>query len=98
MHRKIVGLVSLMLLVTATSVLAQGRQPQRIVIRQPEPMHKLEVSWYGGYSWTFSRHICGLRECGDIDLAMSPSSLVGFQSWLEAAPPGQGSARQGPAL
>ena len=30
---------------------------------------------------------------GDIDLAMSPSSLVGFQSWLEAAPPGQGTAR-----
>jgi hypothetical protein len=32
-------------------------------------------------------------ERGDIDLAMSPSSLVGFQSWLEAAPPGQGAAR-----
>ena len=31
---------------------------------------------------------------GDIDLAMSPSSLMGFQSWLEAAPPGSsGSAR-----
>lgn len=25
---------------------------------------------------------------GEIDLAMSPSSLMGFQSWLEAAPPG----------
>ncbi len=30
---------------------------------------------------------------GDIDLAMSPSSLMGFQSWLEAGPPGSGSAR-----
>ena len=25
---------------------------------------------------------------GDIELAMSPSSLMGFQAWLEAAPPG----------
>ncbi len=30
---------------------------------------------------------------GEIDLAMSPSSLMGFQSWLEAAPPGSGTAR-----
>jgi hypothetical protein len=35
---------------------------------------------------------CG-SDHGDLDLAMSPSSLVGFQSWLEAAPPGQGTAR-----
>ena len=25
---------------------------------------------------------------GDIELAMSPASLMGFQSWLEAGPPG----------
>lgn len=25
---------------------------------------------------------------GDLELAMSPRSLMGFQSWLEAAPPG----------
>jgi hypothetical protein len=25
---------------------------------------------------------------GDVELAMSPSSLMGFQAWLEAAPPG----------
>ena len=25
---------------------------------------------------------------GEVELAMSPSSLMGFQSWLEAAPPG----------
>ena len=25
---------------------------------------------------------------GDVELAMSQSSLMGFQSWLEAAPPG----------
>ncbi|WP_109507633.1 DUF2550 domain-containing protein [Nocardioides speluncae] len=26
---------------------------------------------------------------GDMEIAMSQSSLMGFQSWLEAAPPGQ---------
>ena len=37
--------------------------------------------------------ICSSAQ-GDIDLAMSPSALMGFQSWLEAAPPGSsGSAR-----
>jgi hypothetical protein len=25
---------------------------------------------------------------GEVELAMSPSSLTGFQAWLEAAPPG----------
>jgi hypothetical protein len=25
---------------------------------------------------------------GDLELAMAPSSLTGFQAWLEAAPPG----------
>lgn len=25
---------------------------------------------------------------GDVELAMAPSSLMGFQAWLEAAPPG----------
>ncbi|MBD8870093.1 DUF2550 domain-containing protein [Nocardioides donggukensis] len=30
---------------------------------------------------------------GEVEMAMSPSSLMGFQSWLEAAPPGGGSAR-----
>ncbi len=25
---------------------------------------------------------------GDLELAMAPSSLLGFQAWLEAAPPG----------
>ncbi len=27
---------------------------------------------------------------GEIELAMGPSSLMGFQSWLEAGPPGAG--------
>jgi hypothetical protein len=31
--------------------------------------------------------ICTTRS-GEVELAMSPASLTGFQSWLEAAPPG----------
>jgi hypothetical protein len=30
---------------------------------------------------------CGTAE-GSVELAMSPSALTGFQSWLEAGPPG----------
>lgn len=30
---------------------------------------------------------CG-SAAGDVELAMAPSSLMGFQAWLEAAPPG----------
>ena len=59
----------------------------------PKPEGNEQMSLYADHVIV----TCG-SELGDIDLAMSPSSLVGFQSWLEAAPPGQGSARQGPAL
>jgi hypothetical protein len=34
---------------------------------------------------------------GPVELAMSPSSLVGFQSWLEAMPPGSRGVRPGDA-
>ena len=34
---------------------------------------------------------------GDLELAMTPASLVGFQSWLEAMPPGTRGARPGDA-
>jgi hypothetical protein len=36
--------------------------------------------------------ICCTTPDGEVELAMGPSSLMGFQSWLEAGPPG--SARQ----
>jgi len=32
--------------------------------------------------------ICCSSPGGDVELAMDPSSLMGFQSWLEAGPPG----------
>ena len=32
--------------------------------------------------------ICCSTPEGDVELAMDPSSLMGFQSWLEAGPPG----------
>lgn len=34
---------------------------------------------------------------GEVELAMSESSLMGFQSWLEAMPPGSRGARPGDA-
>lgn len=34
---------------------------------------------------------------GELELAMSPGSLTGFQSWLEAMPPGTRGARPGDA-
>ena len=33
---------------------------------------------------------------GEVELAMNPSSLMGFQSWLEAGPPGTDWTRQPP--
>jgi hypothetical protein len=32
--------------------------------------------------------ICCQSASGEVELAMSPASLTGFQSWLEASPPG----------
>jgi hypothetical protein len=32
--------------------------------------------------------ICCQSRSGEVELAMSPASLTGFQSWLEARPPG----------
>ena len=32
--------------------------------------------------------ICCSTPAGHVELAMNPSSLMGFQSWLEAGPPG----------
>ena len=49
--------------------------------REPEGAERMSL---------FGDHVvvtCSTPE-GEIELAMSPSSLMGFQSWLEAAPPG----------
>ncbi|MBB6629214.1 DUF2550 domain-containing protein [Nocardioides sp. KIGAM211] len=36
--------------------------------------------------------VCCMTPDGEVELAMGPSSLMGFQAWLEAGPPG-GTAR-----
>jgi hypothetical protein len=49
--------------------------------REPEGVERMSL---------FGDHVvvtCSSPE-GDVELAMSPSSLMGFQAWLEAAPPG----------
>ena len=49
--------------------------------REPEGVERMSL---------FGDHVvvtCTSPE-GEVELAMSPSSLTGFQAWLEAAPPG----------
>jgi hypothetical protein len=49
--------------------------------RQPEGVERMSL--YGDHVVV----VCQTPD-GEVELAMSPSSLMGFQSWLEAAPPG----------
>lgn len=48
-----------------------------------EPAGVEQVSLFAGHVVV----VCRTPE-GETELAMSPSSLTGFQAWLEAAPPG----------
>ena len=48
-----------------------------------EPQGVERMSLYGDHVVVVCR-----APGGDVELAMSQSSLMGFQSWLEAAPPG----------
>ena len=50
--------------------------------REPEGVEKMSL--YGDHVVVTCRAPGG----EDVELAMSPSSLTGFQAWLEAAPPG----------
>ncbi len=50
---------------------------------QREPRRSEEYSLYAGHVVV----VCSTPR-GDVELAMSPSSLTGLQSWLEAGPPG----------
>jgi len=52
-------------------------------IRHREPEGVEKMSLYGDHVVVVCR-----TPHGEMELAMSPSSLMGFQSWLEAAPPG----------
>jgi hypothetical protein len=58
--------------------------------RQPEGVEGLSL---------YSDHVVVTCETltGIVELAMSPASLVGFQSWLQAMPPGTRGVRPGDA-
>jgi hypothetical protein len=53
------------------------------IIRQREPSGQEAFALYGGHLVVECR-----TSYGPVELAMSPSALTGFSSWLEAAPPG----------
>ena len=55
---------------------------------QREPQGSEEYALYAGHVVV----ICSTPR-GDVELAMSPSSLTGLQSWLEAGPPGSRPSR-----
>ena len=65
-------------------------RPRRVWMREDvqfearrEPEGAEEISHYAGHVVVD----CSTRE-GDVELAMSESSLTGLQSWLESGPPG----------
>jgi hypothetical protein len=48
-----------------------GAQPRRArAPGVPGQDHKAEISFFGGYSWTFSRNVCGIQ-CGELDVKSS---------------------------
>ena len=55
---------------------------------QREPRGPEEYALYAGHVVV----VCSTPR-GDVELAMSPSSLTGLQSWLEAGPPGSRPSR-----
>ena len=52
-------------------------------VSQREPQGSEEYSLYAGHVVV----VCSTPR-GDVELAMGPSSLMGFESWLESGPPG----------
>jgi len=57
-------------------------------VSQREPRGAEEYALYAGHVVV----VCSTPR-GDVELAMSPSSLTGLQSWLEAGPPGSRPSR-----
>jgi hypothetical protein len=57
-------------------------------VSQREPRGAEEYALYAGHVVV----VCATPR-GDVELAMSPSSLTGLQSWLEAGPPGSRPSR-----
>jgi hypothetical protein len=58
------------------------------VLSQREPIGAEEFALYAGHVVVVCR-----TPRGEAELAMSPSSLTGLQSWLEAGPPGSRPSR-----
>ena len=56
------------------------------------PIGSEQVSLFAG-----NTIVSCLTAAGEVELAMSESSLMGFQSWLEAMPPGSRGVRPGDA-
>jgi len=57
-------------------------------LSQREPLGAEEYALYAGHVVV----VCTTPK-GEVELAMSPSSLTGLQSWLEAGPPGSRPSR-----
>ncbi len=57
-------------------------------VSQREPRGSEEYALYAGHVVV----VCSTPR-GEVELAMSPSSLTGLQSWLEAGPPGSRPSR-----
>jgi hypothetical protein len=57
-------------------------------VSQREPGRAEEYALYAGHVVV----VCSTPR-GEVELAMSPSSLTGLQSWLEAGPPGSRPSR-----
>ena len=57
-------------------------------VSQREPRRAEEYALYAGHVVV----VCSTPR-GEVELAMSPSSLTGLQSWLEAGPPGSRPSR-----
>ena len=64
------------------------RRNDLAVLSQREPRGAEEYSLYAGHVVVVCR-----TPRGEAELAMSPSSLTGLQSWLEAGPPGSRPSR-----
>ncbi len=64
------------------------RRNDLAVLSQRQPEGAEEFSLYAGHVVVLCR-----TPRGEAELAMSPSSLTGLQSWLEAGPPGSRPSR-----
>ena len=68
---KNVTIVFALIVAVANPAAAQYRQPPRRNMPQPM-MHKVEITPWVGYAWTFSRRVSYLNNTGDIDIGNSP--------------------------